>query len=88
MSQIRALYKIWLKRPKNPWQSCCSEVIMLSKIVHSWILLPNPQDNLVDALQKTVFGFVWNREQDRTSRKTAVKNIVKGGLGIPKKKLR
>ena len=30
-----------------------------------------------------MFEFVWNRKQDRISRKTAVKNIVKGGLGIP-----
>ena len=36
------------------------------------------------SLQKTVFEFVWNRKQDRISRKTAIKNIAKGGLGIPK----
>ena len=58
--------------------------LILSKIIHLWILLPNPPDNLVDELQKTVFEFVWNRKQDRKSRKTAIKNIAKGGLGIPK----
>ena len=46
------------------------------------MLLPNPPNNRVGALQKTVFGFVWNRKQEK-SRKTAVKNIVKRGLGIP-----
>ena len=57
--------------------------LILSKIIQLWILLPNPLDNLVDELQKTVFEFIWNRKQDRISRKTAVKNITKGGLGIP-----
>ena len=41
------------------------------------ILLPNPPDNLVDELQKTVLEFIWGM-------KTAIKNIAKGGLGIPK----
>ena len=53
-------------------------------MIHLWILLPNPPDNLVDALQKTVSEFVWNRKQDRISRKTAIKDTAKGGLGIPK----
>ena len=47
-------------------------------------MLPNPLDKLVDALQKTVYEFVWNRKQDRISRKAAIKHISKGGLGIPK----
>ena len=47
------------------------------------MLLPNPPDNLVNELQKTVFQFVWNRKQDRISRKIAVRSIAKGGLGIP-----
>ena len=30
-----------------------------------------------------MFQFVWNRKQDRISRKIAVRFIAKGGLGIP-----
>ena len=41
--------------------------------------MPNPPD----ALQKTVFQFVWNRKKDRISRKVTIKTIAKGGLGIP-----
>ena len=47
------------------------------------ILLPNPADNLVDALHKTVFQFVWKRKQDRISRKAAVRAIAMGGLRLP-----
>ena len=74
------MYKTWLKRQITPLGRVA---LILSKIIQLWILLPNPPDNLVDELQKTVSEFVWNRKQDRISRKTAIKNITKGGLGIP-----
>ena len=74
-----------VKETDNPTrQSCCAEIIDFVQILHLWILLPNPPDKLVDTLQKTVYEFVWNRKQDRISRKAAIKHISKGGLGIPK----
>ena len=66
----------------TPRQSSGSKIID-SKIIDLWMLLPNPPDNLVNELQKTVLQFVWNRKQDRISRKIAVRSIAKGGLGIP-----
>ena len=45
--------------------------------------MPNPPNNLVEELQKTVLQFVWNRKQDRISRETAVRTIAKAGLGLP-----
>ena len=84
-SEIKALYKTWLKRQITPLgRVAVLKSLILSKIIQLWILLPNPPDNLVDELQKTVFEFVWIRKQDRISRKTAIKNITKGGLEIPK----
>ncbi|WP_293716296.1 hypothetical protein, partial [Thiolapillus sp.] len=79
------LYKVWLKRQITPLgRVAVLKSLILSKIVYLWLLLPNPPDNLVDALQKTMYKFVWNRKQDRISRKIAIKSIAKGGLGIPK----
>ncbi|WP_419609554.1 reverse transcriptase family protein [Thiolapillus sp.] len=83
--EIKALYKTWLKRQITPLgRVAVLKSLILSKIIQLWILLPNPPDNLVDELQNTVFEFIWNRKQDRISRKTAIKNVTKGGLGIPK----
>ena len=59
--EIKALYKVWLKRQITPLgRVAVLKSLILSKIIHLWILLPNPPDSLVDALQKTVFQFVWN----------------------------
>ena len=63
-SEIKALYKTWLKRQITPLgRVAVSKSLILSKIIHLWILLPNPPDILVDALQKTVLEFVWNRNK-------------------------
>ena len=80
------MYKVWLKRQITPLgRVAVLKSLILSKIIHLWMLL-NPPDNLVNELQKTVFQFVWNRKQDRISRKIAFRSIAKGGLGIPNTK--
>ena len=72
-----------VKETNNTSRQSNSSKIVDSKIIHLWVLLPNPPDSLVNELQKTVFQFVWNRKQDRISRKIAVRSTAKGGLGIP-----
>ena len=70
--EIRALYKVWLKRQITPLgRVAVLKSLILSKIIHLWMLLPNTPDNVVNELQKTVFQFVWNRKQDRISRKNS-----------------
>ena len=85
-SEIKALYKVWLKRQITPLsRDAVLKSLILSKIVYLWLLLPNPPDKLVDALQKTMYKFVWNKKQDRINRKITIKkSIAKGGLGISK----
>ena len=57
-SEMKALYKIWLRRQMTPLgRVAVLKSLILSKIIHLWILLPNPPDNLVDELQNTVFQF-------------------------------
>ena len=58
VSEIRPLYKIWFMRQIPPLgRVAVLNSLMLSKILHLWSLLPNPPENLVDALQKSVFFF-------------------------------
>ena len=84
-SAIQVLYKVWLKRQITPLSRVAVLIsLILSRIVYLSILLANPPGKLFDALQKTMYEFVWNRKQDRISRKIAIKSIAKGGLGILK----
>jgi hypothetical protein len=82
--EVKALYKIWLKRQLTPLgRVAILKSLILSKLVHLWLLLPNPPENIINAIQKTVFQFVWNLKNDRISRKISVKNVNDGGIGIP-----
>ena len=84
LQEIKQLFTVWLKRLITPLgRIAVLKSLILSKLVHLWLLLPNPPDASVEKLQKMVFSFVWNKKQDRISRKTAIKNIQEGGLGIP-----
>ena len=82
--EVKALYKIWLKRQITPLgRIAVLKSLILSKLIHLWIYLPNPPDDAVNALQKTMFEFVWSKKRDRISRKTTVQPAHRGGLGIP-----
>ena len=82
-SEIKLLFRAWLKRQITPLgRIAILKSLILSKLVHLWMLLPNPPDDFTSGLQKMCFKFVWNKKQDRISRATAVKSVAKGGLGL------
>ena len=84
MLEIKNLYRIWLKRQITPLgRIAILKSLILSKLIYLWILLPNPPDHIVQEIQKDVFSFVWNKKNDRISRKTSVYNIENGGIGVP-----
>ena len=82
--EIRKLYLIWLKRNLTPLgRIAILKSLILSKLIFLWILLPNPPDDIVNKIQASVFEFIWNSKTDRISRKTSIKSLDSGGLGIP-----
>ena len=81
--EVKALFNIWSKRLITPLgRVAILKSLILSKLVHLWILLPDPPDDFVNNLQKMCFRFIWNNKQDKISRKTAVKSVKSGGLGV------
>ena len=57
--------------------------LVLSKLIHLWILLPNPPDEYINSLQKLCYEFVWNKKPDKINRKAVHKSVQEGGLGLP-----
>ena len=55
--------------------------VILSKLVHLWILLPDPLDDFVNNLQKMCFKFNWNNKQD--TKKKRKKRTKKKGAELP-----
>ena len=82
--EIKTLYKIWTKRQLTPLgRVAVLKSLILSKLVHLWLLLPNPPDDVIKEIQTSVFKFVWNYKNDKISRKVSTKHIINGGIGIP-----
>ena len=82
--EIRKLFQIWSKRQITPLgRIAILKSLILSKLVHLWLLLPNPPDKTIVELQKMSFSFVWNNKMDKINRKLAVKPLQEGGMGIP-----
>ena len=57
--------------------------LVLPKLIHLWILLPNPPDEYINSLQKLCYEFVWNKKSGKINRKTIHKSVQEGGLGLP-----
>ena len=82
--EVKQLFKIWSKRQLTPLgRIAVLKSLILSKLVHLWIFLPNPPDHEIDKIQKLVYDFVWENKRDKISRKVSNKNMLQGGLGIP-----
>jgi hypothetical protein len=82
--EVKKLFGIWLQRSITPLgRVAVLKSLILSKLIHLWILLPDPPPQFIDKLQKECFKFVWNGKQDRITRATAIRSVKTGGLNIP-----
>ena len=83
-AEVHRLMQLWMKRCITPLgRVAILKSLILSKLIHLWILLPNPPQEFLDNLQKMCFVFVWKEKQDKISRKTAQQHEKNGGMGIP-----
>ena len=70
----------WSKRNLTPLgKITVIKTLLLSKITHLFISLPNPNKELIDELEKTLFRFIWNGKVDRIARKTMYQDFNNGG---------
>ena len=84
LAEIKILYRIWISRQLTPLgRIAVLKSLILSKLTHLWIFLPNPPESTINKIQENIFQFVWNNKRDRICRKTATKRVSQGGLGIP-----
>ena len=83
-TEVKRLFQSWLQRSITPvGRIAVLKSLILSKLIHLWILLPDPPDKLIADLQTECFKFVWKGKPDRISRKIITKNVKSGGLNVP-----
>ena len=84
LAEVNYLFKIWIKRQLTPLgRIAVLKSIILSKLVHLWLLLPNPPGSFIEACQNLCYKFIWNKKPDKISRKSSHKSTKNGGIGLP-----
>ena len=84
LADVKHLFKVWVKRQLTPLgRIAILKSLILSKLIHLWILLPNPPENFFRELQMQCYEFVWNKKRDKISRQTAHLCVKDGGIGLP-----
>ena len=87
LADINHLFKVWVKRQLTPMgRVAVLKSLILSKLTHLWLLLPNPPEAFFQTCQKLCYKFIWNNKPDKISRKVAHKSVKEGGIGIPELK--
>jgi exonuclease III/uncharacterized protein (UPF0305 family) len=82
--EAKRLFLQWMRRCITPLgRVAVLKSLILSKLIHLWILLPNPPQEYLKNIQKICFAFVWNEKNDKIARRTSCKSVKEGGLGIP-----
>ena len=81
LSQIEKELKQWSKRILTPLgRITILKTLIISKLNHLFISLPNPSDEIINTLQKQLFSFIWQSSTDRIKREILMQHYSKGGL--------
>ena len=72
LSQIEKELKQWSKRILTPLgRITILKTLIISKLNHLFISLPNPSDEIINTLQKQFFSSIWQSSTDRIKRENA-----------------
>ena len=71
----------WNRRCLTPiGRICIVKALLLSKLVHLFIALPNPSTKCTKELERLLFRFVWGHKNDKIKRTKLVQQYSKDGL--------
>ena len=71
----------WKRRNLSPiGKICIVKSLILSKLVHIFIALPNPSVQCIKNLERMLFYFIWGHKNDKIKRTKLVQPYSEGGL--------
>ncbi|GFR65665.1 reverse transcriptase-like protein [Elysia marginata] len=74
----------WSKRKLTPFgKVTVIRTLMLAKIVHLLMALPDPDPATIIKLQTIFYKFLWDGKPDKVKREVAVQKLEDGGLNMP-----
>ena len=81
LQQLEKVVKQWEKRSLTPLgKITVIKTFMISAFNHLFIMLPNPDKNIIDYMNKIIFSFLWNKKPSKLKQTTVIKQYGEGGL--------
>ena len=81
IKQLEREFKQWSRRILTPFgRITILKTLIISKLNHLFIALPNPTDEILNNLNKSFFNFIWQSKVDRVKREVLMQEYEKGGL--------
>ena len=81
LDEIKFKLNKWKKRNLTPiGKIAIIKTLIISKITHFFINIPDPEEKFLIELEKELFGFVWDRKPSKISKITLCKEYSEGGL--------
>ena len=73
----------WRRRNLTPvGKICIIKSLLLSKLVHLFMALPNPPRQQIKEIESMLFGFIWDNKGDKIKRTKLVQNYAGDGLNM------
>ena len=81
INDIRKMVNSWSKRNLSTLgRITVVKSLMIPKLTHLFISLPNPQKDLLREIDTLLFNYIWNSKVDRIARKYITRQYNEGGL--------
>ena len=79
LHKVNSLINIWSKRKLTlPGKITVIKSLILSKLIHLFLVLPNPPGDFLKILERKMYKFLWSNGLDRISRKISLKIYKQG----------
>jgi len=83
LDEITNIIKTWRSRHLTVYgKVLIIKSLLVSKLLHLFTALPNPNESFVKQLNTELYRFLWNGKIDRISRKSATLPCSLGGIGM------
>ena len=81
LNEIRRTLSKWKKRQITPiGKIAILKTLIMSKITHLLINIPDPPENFINEMEKEFFRFLWSNKPSKISKTTVIKEYNEGGL--------
>lgn len=81
LPKVFSLIQQWRRRILTPiGRITVVKSLIIPKLNHLFILLPNPIQDVILSLSKSLYEFIWNSKCDKVKREIVTLDYLKGGL--------